>query len=223
MIKYCPTCGRSSETTRFIGEFCDRCTIGKIDSKLKDTITLQECKSCGNIKTSLGYEKRGKESFEKAIYTAMHKSVPACSFELLDFSKGSGIGVIRFRCEVSNENVQFEKELHIKFLKGLCGRCYRIRAGYYEAVVKIRGDSERAERFLEKLSVFLENYGTFISKIDERMEGYDIYIGDKAAVNKFFGSDRKIKRPIMAYEFSGMKNGKKLYRNIYSVRFDDVA
>lgn len=220
MVKYCPTCNRSSETARFIGEFCEVCVIKKIDSKIDIAVTLQTCKSCGDIKTNMGFKRRGKESFESALYTATHRSAPSCTLEFVDFNNGTGIALVRFRCEVGAQAVQFEKELNIKFTKSLCDRCYRIKAGYYEAVVKIRGDDERADRFLEKLGLFLENYGTFISKVDEMKDGYDVYIGDKTAVNKFFAINKRLKRPIMAYEHYGMKGGKKLYRNIYSVRLN---
>jgi len=204
---------------RFIGEFCENCAISKINSKISDLVTLQECKSCGNVKTNLGYENRSKEVFQRAIYVAMHKSAPNCSIELLELNRSSADAVVRFRCTIGEENVEFEKELHVKFVKALCERCYKIKAGYYEAVVKLRGDNLRINKLLGNLEVFVTNSGSFISRIEEQGSGYDVYIGEKKVVNDFFSINKKI-TPIKAYEFYKVKDGKKLYRNIYSVRFE---
>jgi NMD protein affecting ribosome stability and mRNA decay len=114
-----------------------------------------------------------------------------------------------------NEKVGFNKELKYKFAKQTCQRCERISGGYYEAIAQLRGSGERINNLIKKITKYVERREGFITKIEIVENGKDVYVSDKLIMNEFFKDyDLKPKRSFRLY---GMKRGKKLFRNTYSL------
>ena len=66
-----------------------------------------------------------------------------------------------------------------------------------------------------KLSRYLERREAYITKVEEATNGIDIYVSNKEAANNFF-IDHDLK-PLRSFRLWGMKKGKKVYRNTYSL------
>lgn len=211
MTIYCPTCNRSSDDVRFIGEFCEFCAADRISAKIPNTVELQHCRICGRIRVGTEYFKETRKSLEEAIEGALKRR--ECKTKVRSFNEEEAIAT--FACEVGEEIVRFEKTMHIKFVNKTCLRCIRKSSGYYEGVVQFRGMPDKVGKFVRRLQIFAERKGSFIAKEEQTRNGWDCYIGEKTVANDFMAYYRL--KPKISYTLYGMKNGKRLYRHIYSV------
>ncbi|HIH50177.1 TPA: hypothetical protein HA291_01835, partial [Candidatus Micrarchaeota archaeon] len=88
--------------------------------------------------------------------------------------------------------------------------------GYYEALVQLRGDWDRINSLIRNITKYVERRNGFIAKIEKVENGKDVYLSDKLMANAFF-HDYDLK-PTRSFRLYGMKRGKKVYRNTYSLR-----
>ncbi len=211
MIKYCPTCNRSSADFKFIGEFCEVCATKKVREKIPDKILIERCKSCDRIRTPTGYQPADKNSIREAAAQALHSK---CDIKIEDFNDHGAL--VRFTCDIDGNEAVFDKKIVIELKRTMCIDCYRKTSGYYEAVLQLRGPRDPADRMMKKFLNFIETRGAFASRVDELDNGYDIYSSNKEIATNFFQYyDLKPKR---SYTLYGTRRGKKVYRNIYLLR-----
>lgn len=212
MIRYCPTCNRSSDEVRFIGEFCELCIITRVDKTIPKTVEIAYCKRCGRVKTREGYQRLEKNSLSDAIYHSIGNNKIKLKVRSFDSENAS----LQVTYEVEDDYVVFQKDIKLKMKNEICKDCYRKSSGYYEALVQLRGDKILIERMVKRIVHFLELRGAYVTKTEEIDKGIDLYISDKVLANKFFMFN-KIK-PKKSFDLFGMKKGKKLFRNIYALR-----
>ena len=213
-MKHCPTCNRSSEEARFIGEFCEFCVAEKLSRGIKEFATISQCRGCGRIRTKEGYAEEDKNSLALAIKSSM-KLGAQYGIKVLSFDR---LGAdVRFNCEVEGgERVAFQRMVRFKKTHEMCTDCFRRRSGYFEAIVQLRGDKFLISKMFSKISSFVEKRGAFVTKAEEHGFGVDMYLSDKAVANEFF-KESKLK-PERSYVLFGMKKGKRLFRNIYALK-----
>ncbi|MCL5105795.1 MAG: 60S ribosomal export protein NMD3 [Candidatus Marsarchaeota archaeon] len=219
-MKYCPTCNRNSNENRFIGEFCETCTIKKINAEVSESAEITQCKDCGKIKTNQGYAKLDKLSLSAILQKLLKKSF--VKIKAVDFDKS--IINAQFSIFKNGEKVRFEKHILFSIKKSMCDQCYRRHSGYYEALVQLRvsgnefheKEMSRLEKIASNLTKYIEAGNGFITKIEKSKNGLDVYTSDKKATSAFM-SLRKFK-PKVSFTLYGLKNGKKVYRNIYLLK-----
>lgn len=213
MIIHCPTCSRSSDTTRFIGDFCEVCTIDRLKKGLPDHVTIQRCQRCGGIRVKGQYRHMGISSLGELIGSELH--MPDCKARVVSYHGNSAM--VEFVFDVDGDFVKFERVLGIKAVRRMCQRCYRISSGYYEAIVQLRGDAQgRVANTMDRLTEFMTRGGGFIAKTERVQDGFDVYVSDKKQVQEFF-LQKRLKTQISS-KLSGIKNGKRVYRNTYLLR-----
>ncbi|MCL5405090.1 MAG: 60S ribosomal export protein NMD3 [Candidatus Marsarchaeota archaeon] len=220
MIKFCPTCNRSSNDAKFIGEFCEYCTAEKLESQLPKSVKLHRCKVCGNIHAAHGFVHQSHESLEEAIN--QQAKLQDCTAKLVSFNEYKGIAIMDYACSLQDGDVEFEHSIKVAFTKEMCPSCYRKSSGYYEAIIQVRGNNSRVAQFIESFTKFLAARDAFVSKTEEEANGMDFYVSSKRIVGDYFMLHKSMK-PKVSYKLYGMKKGKKLYRHIYSLRFDQAA
>ncbi|MCL4404458.1 MAG: 60S ribosomal export protein NMD3 [Candidatus Marsarchaeota archaeon] len=214
MIKYCPTCNRSSEEARFIGEFCEFCVADKIKATLPKVIKLRRCRVCGAIRDSDGFTDYSIEAMTDAVSHELH--IPNCKIRIKELDLQMRKAVLRMVCELNDGTVGFDYEIGLRFTKEMCPSCYRKSAGYYEAILQLRGSEKNVAKFLDSFNLFLVKGNAFVSKTEEMGKGIDMYISDKKLVSGYFMLHKSLK-PKVSYKLYGLKKGKKLYRHIYSL------
>ncbi len=220
MIKYCPTCNRSSEDARFVGEFCEFCVADKIKLKLPKEVKVRRCRVCGMINGGRGFADPTEEAMQDAIRQQMHE--PNCEPKLVSFDDVRNIAELKIECDLDEGPVRFPYEVKVKFTKEMCPNCYRRSAGYYEAIVQVRGNDGHVNAFIESFTRFLSKRNAFISKSEGQRNGIDFYVSDKGLVGEYFFIHKGIK-PKVSYKLYGVKKGKRLYRHIYSVSLDSAG
>lgn len=210
MAKHCPTCGRSSDDVRFYGEFCEVCSSGKLKAKLPTMIEAERCKVCSKIRTKEGW----KEEDRQSLHSIISQRIKGYKIHLIGYSGNKA--QIYVTDQEGKEPLSAETELEIKYLKRMCDSCNKRAGGYYEAVIQLRGDPDRIDRFIEKVNRYVEARGEFIARVDRADNGMNVFVSSKGVVSAFI-SERDIKAN-RSYTLNGLKSGKKVYRHTYAIR-----
>ena len=213
LVKYCPLCNKSSDEIRFIGNFCESCIVKKLEKNIPESAKILQCRFCRKIKEGNTFSHMSNKVLASTLKinlrTKYNVKVTAHTANEID---------VVFIVEVDGERVSFRRKLPYKVEYETCRRCYRISAGYYEAIMQLRGDKGRIDRLIEKVTKYVERRGGFISKVDDVQGGKDVYASDKLMINDFF-HDYELK-PERSYRLYGMKKGRKLYRNTYALHLE---
>jgi NMD protein affecting ribosome stability and mRNA decay len=207
---YCPLCNKSSDEIRFVGNFCESCIIKKLEKRIPDKVTVYQCRFCNRIKEGRIFSRMGNKALARAIRIEL-KLQEDVKVKAFNSEEVSAV----FRAEVDGEKVIFPKRLALKIAHETCQRCYRISSGYYEAIVQLRGNFVKINSIIARITKYVEKRGGFIAKVDKVENGKDVYVSDKLAMNEFFNYCHL--KPTRSFRLYGMKNGKKVYRNTYSM------
>ena len=77
---------------------------------------------------------------------------------------------------------------------------------------------EKVGRAAASLQKYLERNGAFVTKVEQKEHGVDVYASDKKVALSFI-SVRHMKWK-GSFELHGEKRGKRLYRNTYFITLD---
>ena len=207
-MKHCPICNRSEGEARFFGEFCEFCAGKKLKEKLAGEVEVEVCKDCGRIKVAGAFVPETKGSLEQLLA----KRYRPYGVRLIHSSNGIA------RIAVTDEKqggLSVEHNAHLKMLKALCENDAKKRSGYYEAVVQFRGDEGKVERAAASLERYVEKYGAFITKTEQKEHGVDLYVSDKKPTLSFITA-RHMKWK-GSFKLQTEKRGRRLYRNTYFI------
>lgn len=211
MPKFCPTCGNSSDKIRFYGNFCEECTKRKFSENLIESVEVIRCKRCGRIKSRGAFVPPNGQNLGSAI----KQSFKGKDVKLIDYSEDSA--TIDLSEMTENGTVNTELTLSLAYKKVLCDVCYKKACNYHEALVQVRGDPVKIEKFMQKLTRFFEINDQFISKIEVADNGLDVYLSSKTLTTALMS--RMHLHPVMSYTLAGVKQGKRVYKNTYAVHY----
>lgn len=211
VAKHCPICNRTSAEIRFYGEFCEKCAGERLGTDVPGIIEIERCKKCGRIKTKEGM----KEEEGKSLNLAISPKLKDYKVKLIDYSKDKALLDIVLD-EGREGRLSIEKEVILKYKNMTCESCYKRVGGYHEAVFQLRGDPERIERFVGKVSKYLDVRGEFIARVDKVEGGLNVFISSKKSANAFISERDIVATP--SYTLMGLKSGKRIYKNTYSIR-----
>jgi NMD protein affecting ribosome stability and mRNA decay len=114
--------------------------------------------------------------------------------------------------------LQFDVEVDVKINQRLCDDCMKVRGGYFEAIIQIRGGrltKQEEERILQ----FIENIEhefslSAIARVDNLKSGFDVYFSNKSRAKtvasrlvKAYGMSQKT-----SFKVVGRREGKSLQR-----------
>ncbi len=211
MPKRCPICNRSSDEIRFVGELCEKCAGDKLRERLPVQVEIERCRVCGKIRTKEGIREEDKDSLQSVMQQRFNR------YKIRLISFGEGRALLDVVDHGWDQSFATEKDVQIKYNKITCESCYRRLGGYYEALLQLRGEQERMERFIERFKRYTEDRGEFIADLKEVEGGYDIYMSSKALAAAYL-KEREIKAKT-SYTLSGLdRSGKKVYKNTYAIR-----
>ncbi len=224
-MRRCAICG--TETTH---ELCPKCYLERYS--IYDFHPYVEIKVCPKCERAYSRKWGDKES---ALMEAISKNFShdpefkISSFEIEDLGENSGI--IRIEGEFRGEKLSYKLPFELRQKFEVCERCSRLYGGYFESIIQLRAENreiekdeiERAKRIIDE-GLEKADYSTaFVSKIVERKEGIDYYIGDRNLAKKIA---RKIEETLggkltESKKISGRKDGRDIYRTTYSIRFKE--
>ncbi len=222
----CAVCGKEVEE----GTICAKCYLERNEVIwVDDIIRLTRCPRCGFFKLA---GKWREVSYDDALMDAIYSSLrvhPDLEVDDVKISGNEGRYLLRISGELWGEEVDVERYIEVRIQSEVCLRCSREAGGYYESIVQVRAEGRDIEEdefkvvraiVEEVLHKERENMKAFVSKIVERKEGIDYYIGDR-------NIGRKISRRIAdelggkiteSKKLTGRSDGRDLFRFTYSVR-----
>ncbi|WP_457590658.1 60S ribosomal export protein NMD3 [Geoglobus sp.] len=226
----CASCGRESEYP-----VCGKCLSTRISPvEVPPVVEITMCSRCGEYRL----DRWRAVSLEDAVEFHLSRGVHVhseLSVETLEFEPvGDVVGRYVFRLSgmLRDYPYSYETFFEVRVRKIACERCSRQAGGYYEAIIQIRADNrslrnEELDRISEIIAHSVEREHTnpraFISKIEERKEGIDVYFGDKRLAQKIarniaktFGAEIKESSKI-----AGRDDGRDFYRFTYLVRLPE--
>ncbi len=208
MERICPRCGTSSAARAFVGEICLECSLSGKREKWPAKIEIEACQKCGKMR-------KGKEW--KEFHPSLVSALAALAMKGVPGHYNYEAGVWEGIWEQGGESAPFSHPLPVLEKKSVCPSCNRMSSGYFEGIIQLRGDSDKAKKWAEKLSKQISKI-TFVPKVEEMHGGYDIYIGEKKEVPEIlFHHGFKYLR---TEKLAGEKNGKRLYRSTFLIRLE---
>lgn len=207
----CPTCDRSSDECRFIGEFCEFCATDIAKRHAPAIVKIEQCRLCERIYLKGKYLEMDNGSISAAIELMME--IPGWKAEVLNYANRDALVKFYYGAE---KGIAFEKSVHLKITHRTCDTCFKKSSGYYEAIVQLRGDPKKVETEAGSIDRWLQNRNAFVAKSDRIEGGYDMYVSSKNLISEFF-MQRKLK-PKKSFTLFGIKDGKHVYRNTYILR-----
>jgi NMD protein affecting ribosome stability and mRNA decay len=209
MPRYCPTCNRSEAEVKFYGNFCEICAGEKLSEDLKSSVELERCKECGRIRVKGRFIGENRSNLEEGIQQQFKKNhVHVVSYDAKE-------ALARISIDGPEGKLTIDKTIKLKYIKKLCDRCYKIKCEYYEALFQLRGDKSRIEKVIRHAKALFERNNEFISKMESKDGGIDLYLSNKKLASEFVAYYKLY--PKMSYTLAGVKFGKKQYKNIYAI------
>ncbi len=204
----CPKCGKSSKETRFMEAFCVECYPYNL--KTPEKIEIEICKRCGKMRLKGEWVEYNSKKLEEYIAGKCKGE-----FESVEYNADNETAV--FTVRKGDSEARVERNIPFKKQIVICPTCSKIAGGYFEAIIQLRGNENEIKKYKNILSRMLGRR-TFISKIDEKKEGTDLFVGSTRVVLETIaelGLKRKITRKL-----SGAKQGKRFYRTTFLLRFE---
>jgi len=209
----CVKCG--SDNKKMIGPFCIDCYPLNIKTK---PIELKMCVKCGGIFIHGKWVKNKQEQMEE-MSKLMRRKIKGDKIENVRYLGDTN----EIEITLKDYGVEFKvlRTSGIEIEKMVCQTCSRMSSGYFEAIVQLRGNEKKVERALRRIIKCMEKV-SFIAKIDEDKRGFNIFTGSSKATAQCLinlNEEMKFKQKITR-TLSGLKEGKKMYRVTYSIRFE---
>jgi nonsense-mediated mRNA decay protein 3 len=224
-MRKCPICGNETEY-----EICPDCYMEREEIiEFKPYLEVKYCPKCGRF-YSKGWVESDLEEIvlDKAAENMKHDpAFRVRAFELKELGENNGI--VLLEGSFLGKDVVRELPFELRRKGEVCDRCSRFYGGYFESIIQLRADGRELEKdeisrakelVDEAIQREKDNPGAFVSKVEERKEGIDFYIGSRNLAKKI---SRRIEEELggkitESKKISGRKDGRDLFRTTYSVR-----
>ena len=225
--KFCPKCGKQTE--KFYDNLCKNCFFEKFSlvDKLPERFVLKQCKNCGKIYANEDFA----ETIEGALDILLRELLQDKHMQALNSAsyriEGRRVHVTLVLHVEDLEKIE-KKDVELVVKAIICQSCSMQISGYFQSVLQLRAPKELLEAMFDEAQQqveFLSHYDqhAFISKIEKRKEGIDLYIGSKKVamqmaknIKNKFNASITISRKI-----SGLYQGQKAYRDTILVRLGE--
>ncbi len=203
MSLICPKCGKTSDKAAFIDAFCVECY--PVNIRVPDKFEFEQCTRCGRARLRGEWGNAGERKISELVLSKCRGD-----FENAKYDMEKQVAVFTTR-----HGAKLERLIPLEMIKTICPQCSRMSGGYFEAIIQLRGNRDRMEKYALMLIKRLEKK-TFISKTDEKDEGLDIYVGNSKAVVALIGGLGV--KALITKKLVGRDQGKRLYRTTFLVR-----
>ncbi|KAA0003093.1 MAG: hypothetical protein FE048_02365 [Thermoplasmata archaeon] len=216
---FCVECGK--EVSKLYNGLCVKCYLKKeIFFSPPKKIDVFVCRNCGALKINKKWEKGMDEIIANFLKKYVKKGIECVEINFIPESKE-----VVFKGMLNDVLIEERKKIDVRVKNSLCEMCCRIKGGYFEAILQIRGEQQLTKKEIERIDdIVYENLEkkekAFVTKREERHGGIDYYIGDK----HFAADIAKMLKEIFHAEMNvssslaGKKDGKEVYRLTYGIR-----
>ncbi len=239
MRRFCSVCGEV--TDELIENKCRRCYASeKRLIKIAPRLETKACRHCRrylrNGKWTVAKDE--KSMLEEAARASLEGSIrvemkaPSLDIQVREPVRTSASVysipiTVTARGRIQGLEIEASESAEVRLSYGICDECSRLRGGYYEAIVQLRGPAPLGEAEREKFDRFVServaksgDRRAFIARIEDLHEGLDFYLGSAKLARKVARALRgKYGGTITeSAKLFGKKEGKELYRVTIAVR-----
>ncbi len=230
----CIICGKNPP---FADGICRNCLAERTKASISGTVRIEICPKCASVKTRGKWHPSGydfsKDTEIRSLVTVDGKAKAFLRSLDMDISRNDGTGTAKIDLVLNGETIKEETPTFLYTVKkNSCETCNRLTGSYYEAVIQIRSITRRNSEVLAEatktcMGQFDHSSGkptSFISKVESRKEGYDIYLGSNKDGQKLSRLMKSV-YPCSITEsktLSGRGDGEDLYRHTYLIRIIDL-
>lgn len=228
----CIICGEKESLERGL---CEDCLFKSVDIAYTGSEDIVICPKCGGIKIGKRWHYKNKElEMQKRIGTKItvrglaDKTINVV-FKPFDMKRDEAID---FDAEVESTTGikhDFQGKVVLKKILNSCPECNKKTGSYYEAILQIRSSFEEYDDSIDEVvseAIAIENNlekehkNSFISKIEKKPEGIDIYLGRKTDASQIAKAitERRPSSLIVTKSIAGRKDGEDFYRFTYGIR-----
>lgn len=210
MEKICPRCGALSSEIEFLGNFCSRCASSRVDIRTPASLEIKHCKHCDKILLN-SWVSNTPHNLHGYILSKTKGVYSGATLASADSEKAELVFVV----DIAGGVAELKKSVKLSFHPTTCELCSRKHGGYYEAILQIRGQSDKVEKWVKKMSRELSRK-TFIVKYVEFKEGTDLFIGSREKLEETLAYYQL--KSTKSAKLAGVKDGQRYYRVTYCVR-----
>ncbi len=227
----CVECGKREAK---YDNLCKECFLKKVKfTDLPRHIEVIICPHCGAVKFKGEWKRISREEMIRELI--MRNLDTLYEYDALEYEWKEREGIKEFELDVifkiryKDLEIVEEHYTEVSIKYESCPRCNRYFGNYFEAILQIRGAREgELDEIVsyahERLDYYAQkNENLFITKEEEKHQGWDIYISDKKEakkvadeISKKYGATIKASPHIV-----GRKDGRDVYRMTYSVRLPE--
>ena len=228
----CIICGEKESIEKGL---CEDCLFKSVDIKYTDSEDIVICPKCGGTKIGKRWHYRNKESeMQKRIRSKISvRGITANTvnviFKPFDMKRDDAID---FEAEIESPTGvkhDYNGEVNLKKIFNSCPECNKKTGSYYEAIIQVRSSFAEYDISIEEVvseAIAMENNlekehkNSFISRIERKPEGIDIYLGrktDAAQIAKAI-TERRPSSLIVTKSLAGRREGEDFYRFTYGIR-----
>lgn len=226
LSKFCPRCG--NETERLYGnkkKLCPECFPDKNDLlDLPETVEMTICSVCGRLR------KHGEWIEEHSLQGQLGAKFEEFSeenvrMELQYWEENERMFV---RVHAVKDDMKDEYDTELKIHEDQCSNCARFNSGFFKVKMQLRGDADleeiSKEMADEAAEATNEDRKDFLSNIEDNREGFDFFFSTEKIAGKVLEVLKARYSPEVkrSYELVGEEDGEKVYRNVISVRINEV-
>ena len=206
-MKVCPKCGRTSDEIEFVDNFCIECYQPDIKVPTKIIITV------GKVTGKLYFKGKWIKNTEDNVKKIISSHIKG-EFEDIDYDPK--LRVLTVFVKVKDKVIPYKRHVVIRYKYSLEPEEAKLRSGYYEGIIQVRGKPGKVRWWVKRLMTLLSRARVGVSNVKELKEGVDLYITDKKKVPEVLRSaGLKFKTSRTLY---GLKEGKRVYRETFLVR-----
>ena len=216
---FCVECGK--EEKNYDG-LCIECYIKRHHFfSIPSQVIVTYCKNCDSYRINSTWK---KANIRKDIKSHIIKKIKTD----LKYKCELNIEKRKVTCrgEFEGKTIKEEKEIKIIEKQKLCPQCSLMKGGYFTAIIQVRGaKEEKWKKINDVIKKTVKERNSFISKTEKVRGGLDYYVSNKKVaerairdIKELFGGEITKSSSLV-----GMKNGKKIFRNTYSIRFSEYS
>lgn len=219
--KICPKCGKEGTPEEFTGSFCTDCYGGQQKlCEVPQGLEVGYCSACERIHLN-EWTAAGEEAVENWLLGKIKTKCPIEDIEMdLKRTRKQWIADLKIKFNLDGNIVEKKMTVFIRVNNSQCGECSRKSGGYFEAIIQVRRATpetpwDRLEALAVKIGKRL-NRLTFVTKVEEKKEGFDLYAGSvEAARSVIEGLNKKCE---ISRTLAGQREGQQLYRTTFCIR-----
>jgi len=231
--RFCIVCGFEETVTAKLSDgLCPKCLVNeKPGANVREIPTIKLCRLCGSLQEKGKWFHPTSDRLEEDLLALLRRistrlnwveegEIPDVSIKRMPTSIGSNSVIISASIKVRASSQQHpsltrEFDTRVCLVPAICPYCSLMKQQYYEATLQIRTfgrkmASVEKEKLISRINSLVEkssrkNKQAFISKYEDKLGGFDVYLGSRQVAYSVASKFRAMKGTVTKETFKAGK------------------